>query len=193
MFDSDVYVIEVPVYSVSEGRYDAEFCTYKERLVERLCQGGGSREDHQGFVNGLPRLLEEFGGRWRYNQIVGFVGILPLGCQLRGYIWLSMAKRVQRKLRCKRIECRAKGFEMTVRNEDDSEKIFCSLLDNLRALEKGDLLRRRHLDLRAIMAVGPFINWRELVDKEHDRGGVPAKRGTQVGRLPHNTADRADV
>jgi hypothetical protein len=187
MFDTDAYVFELPVYSLSEDRYYDEFCTYKERLVERLCRGGGSREDHQEFVNGLPFLLEEFGGRWRYNQIVGFVGVLPLGCQLRGEIWLSTAKRIQRKLRYKRIEHRAKGFEMTVKPEDDSEHIFLSLLDNLRALGKGSLLRRRHLDFRAIMAVGPLVNWRELINKSTERAvGGARKRDVQVGRVPHN-------
>lgn len=194
MFDTDIYVFELPVYSISEDRHYSDFRTYKERLVERLCRGGSSREHCQAFVEGQHFHLEEFGGGWRYNQIVGFVGILPLGCQLRGEVWLSGAKRVQRKLRHKRIEHRAKGFEMTVRTDHDSGMIFRSLLDNLRALEKGSLLRRRHLDLRAIMMAGPFLNWRELIDKsiKRDLEGAPTKRGNPVDRLPRNPASAAD-
>lgn len=194
MFDTDIYVFELPVYSFSEAWYYAEYKKYKARLVEKLCRGGSDREHYQAHVEGLSFLLEEFGGGWRYNQIVGFVGILPLGCQLRGEVWLSEARSVQRKLRHKRIKHQAKGFEMTVRPDHDSGMIFRNLLDNLRVLEKSELLRRRHLDLRAIMMAGPFLNWRELIEKstKRDLEGASMKRGNQVDRLTHNPPPAAD-
>lgn len=177
MFDHDAYIFELPVYSIPEDLYYDKFDAYKAQLVDRLSTGGGDRESHQRLIDSQSSmLLKEFWGSWRYNQAVGFVGVLPLGCQLRGEVWLSAAKRIERRLKDRRIEHRSKGFEMTVRPAETSPEILSRLLEQLRYLSQGKLLKRRYLDLRQIRTLGQFIDWRSLLDKSTELGAVGFRR-----------------
>lgn len=200
MIDDD-YFLELPVYTVSESVFDSGF----DELLEREAQAGYSRsggtwpgKDLTWFRERVERdrhiYLRGFGGPWQYNQICGFLCIFPLGHQLRGDAWLP-EKRIQRRTRRKRtIVWRGKAFEMSVEPEDSSPTILENLLREIRDLCNETPFKGRYVDTGTLLLQGPFVNWREIVDRSTARGPMGLRVSdlwTSSGKAAHNPSDRS--
>jgi hypothetical protein len=187
----DQYFFELPIYLEVEDNYDERFEQLLEAEAVKLWRRESDpRKDlawhRQQGERWREAYLRAYGGRWRYNQIFGFLGIYPLGGQLRGDTWYSTKKLARRNIARKDIAWCGKAFEMDVRPEQSSAEIFEQLRKTIRCLRHGAPYKRRFLDIRSLELAGPFLDWRRLMDISVGR----RPKGISVEELPELLAGR---
>lgn len=189
----DQHIFELPIYLEPEKNYYERFEELVEaRTVESWRRTGDPRKDLDWHRQRTDRwremYLRGYGGRWAYNQIFGFLGIYPLGDQLRGATWYSSKKLARRNITRKEIDLYGKAFEMTVREDQTSEEIFSNLMAEIQALRTERPYKRRFLCTRSLELAGPFFNWRKLMDISTQCGLF----GVRVENLPDLLIGRFD-
>lgn len=171
----DEHFFELPIYLEKESKYYGRFEEILEHVtVEAHRRTGDPRKDLEWHRVRTERwreiYLKGYGGWWHYNQIFGFLGIYPLGDQLRGATWYTTKKLARRDIGKKAINLYGKAFEMTVRPEMSSRAIFDELRSEVRKLCRERPYNRRFLDTTTLDLAGPFLDWRRIMDISTRRG-----------------------
>ena len=99
---------------------------------------------------------------WRYNQIVGWIRIYKLGCQIRGEFWLITAKRFARNLRKKQFLLCGEAFNRGVFSDQSSKEIFHIIRNSLIEFEE-QYNRNIVIDIENFQELGEFVDWRQLM------------------------------
>lgn len=180
----DQNFFELPIYFEPKDTYDERFSRLLEaRAQEAWQRTADPRKDldwHRRRVERSYSLcLARYGGEWAYNQICGFLGIYPLGDQLRGTTWYSQNKLVRRTTARKDIREHKQAFELTVYPSQDSREIFMALLAKIQWLRRQPPYKRRFLDTRPLELAGRFLDWRRLMDFS-----TSCSHGVRVEELP---------
>lgn len=170
MVDDQMF-LEIPVYTVAENVFYQGFDAFVERVVEArfaVLRPMGTERDltrlRAQAESERYDLVRAFGGPWKYNQICGYIGIFPLGDQLRGDAWFQQGRIYKRSTKRRNFEWYGKAFEITVDSEDTSSEIMAHLLREVRALQRERPFKGRYIDLEGFARVGPLVDWRRLVD-----------------------------
>ncbi len=159
----DFYVFDIPVYRVSKERYHSEREKAVETITFAVCEGQGIARSR------VPETVRniEFYSRcpWQFNDVVGWVRLFIEGCSVGGHLWWVEGKRLQVRMK--------KRFYLTATSNSlhthfpppaDSKAIFQGTLEALESLSKRKPLKGRFMDLSIFRRVGPFIDWRKLID-----------------------------
>lgn len=163
--------MELAIYSYSEQEYLQRCENYVERhLPRRLLENAGKPEWARFETNARQRLIDRFGGAWEYNQAVGWLRLYVLGNQLRGTYWFTSAKRVHTNAVRKQFDWQGRALELDISDDQASQDIFAELVEEVREFARSSHIRRRHVDLRPLLLLGPFVDWRALVDASIDAG-----------------------
>jgi hypothetical protein len=171
MYMRDFYIFEIAVYLTDEDAYN---CEREKRLDERLDELN-SISISQGLTAVSPHTLQyakdyfdkSYGGPWKFNQVVGWICLYAEPSYVGAHLWWVNAKRLQRKMK--------KVFYLTTSSmthfypEDDSDKIFQDTLEDIKRLSKKTPLKGRHIDLDPFMRIGPFVDWRKLLNNGSER------------------------
>jgi hypothetical protein len=157
------YIFDIAFYWCGQDSFYRE---YGRRLAENLA----AFEKTTGYplTESLRMSLTDSFWRkyiapWKFNQAVGWVRLYKLGSQLRGELWYMNAKRAGRQLTKKQFSSHGKAFELHVYPEDTSETIYKAVLGDLHSFVKS-FRRKVVLDLEAFEQLGPYVNWRALMD-----------------------------
>lgn len=166
------FFFDVPVYRLSEDRYYED---QKKYIEKNMYPGPPSHNEQKRRVYAEhselresfeSHLQEGFGGAWDFNEIVGWIRLHFLCDQIRGEYWAVKAKRVVRT-RKKEFEYKSwkLAAELEIPEEADSAAIFLLIQDYLRDC-RNELQTGRYLETSRLLALGPYVNWRELVDAD---------------------------
>ncbi len=168
----DYYIFDIPVYSCTEGRYNADMdkgvAKRLKELNEIFDMSGTSRtKAPKSDVMAKVHFRQNFGGPWHFNQIVGWLRLYVKPSHVGDHLWWVDAIQINRIMRKKRF------YLMTASNvlatyftpDDDSEIIYQKTLADIERLASENPLRGRYVDLENFRNIGPFINWRALLDK----------------------------
>lgn len=161
------YFFDLPVYRLTEDRYNAD----RDRAVEDALfpPNAAHVEQLREHAKGNPRandsirdhLTHEYGGMWMYNEIVGYIRLYFLGTQVRGEYYAVRAKRIIRTRR-KTFEYKTWKLapEIEVPVASTSRQILAKVSEYIDACSAE--LRGRHIDVSSFNEVAPYINWRRL-------------------------------
>ena len=163
----DFYIFDIAVYIMDEDVYYHEMNKRVDDYLHKtfISQGLTRQKAPEIFDYAADRIRKSFGGPWEFNQVVGWVRLYAEHSHIGAHLWWVQSKRLQRKMN--------KMFYLTTPSnllathfysEDDSAKIFGDTLSAIRGLSKDKAWRKRHVDLEAFVRVGPYINWRELLN-----------------------------
>lgn len=113
---------------------------------------------------------------WDYNEVVAWLRLHAVGGgHVKGYLWQVAHRQADGSLLTARIR---KGFKPypfefgypvhkvveSLYYDEPDEEIYAALRNDLIQLtRRGEILHRRHLDLRAFDALGPVTAWRTLL------------------------------
>lgn len=152
-------VFEIPIYWCSEADFNARY----DEAVKRHF----ATKVRAGLRGAFRRLLEqEFDRRyvapWQYNQAVGWLRLCVSGREIRAEEWFTNARRFGRNVLRKQFTLFGKVFVVNCAGQS-SRAIFESLAEELNAFQVGSS-RKVVLDLECFTSIGPFVNWRGLVD-----------------------------
>lgn len=186
---SDVahYVCDIPIYLWPQERYDKAMSEDTEKVVQSLIRDteeGPDLAESLRRAAGMPASeekirvdesiiqrwreasgrdkWEELGGPWQFNQIVGWIRVYVGWRGLGGHLWMAKGKRLQRKTRRRfRLESIGNCLPGVCTDAVSSRVVYENLLTELQAMGK-DI--KRHLDLSVFERIGPYVDWRKLLD-----------------------------
>ena len=164
---NDVYICDIPVYRCAEDVFYADMERAVAEHLGWLTKASGASRDKapETFRNAEDHFRSTYGGPWTFNQVVGWIRLYAAGSHVGAHLWWVTGKRLQRKMR--------KTFYLTTHSNalatyftprDNSEAIFAGTLERLEAVAHMPPLKGRYVDLRVLRNVGPFINWRALLN-----------------------------
>lgn len=157
------YIFDIALYWCASDHFYRE---YDKRLVQYLA----AVERTTGYslaeslrISLIDSFWKSYIAPWRFNQAIGWVRLYKWGSQLRGELWQMNAKRAGRQLTKKQFSSHGKAFELHVYPEDTSESVYRAVHGQLKAFAKS-FPRKIVLDLEAFEQLGPYVNWRALMD-----------------------------
>ncbi|MGA2071562.1 MAG: hypothetical protein ABSG97_09455 [Sedimentisphaerales bacterium] len=167
----ELYFCDVPIYRITKSKYNEELNKYTDRFYEHPKLP--TQEEIKAFYADNPKyeaiqkimLEREYGGRWRFNEIVGHIRLFFLGYQIRGELWLVNVKRFVKSRR--KTFFHQPGFrpEVNISISSSNQEIFdciIKLLNRVRPRFKG-----RFIDSSIIEQIGPYIDWNSLLHKNY--------------------------
>lgn len=148
-------LFEIPVYRLREADYCKQMSAY---MVKTKSQGSSNLSDSY--------LIAQFGGEWRYNEIVGFLRFYLYGkSQIRCEFWETAAqKKVRSRKRMKFFEKRSGRYCSEQISISHSNKDLASSMKSAvahceqRICEKGWILDKELFDNTV-----DHINWQSLL------------------------------
>lgn len=160
-------IFELPVYRCGEqqfeSRYTADLQFHLASLEKR--SGGVTREQAPTtYCSAQSAFLDSYGGPWRYNQVIAWLQLCVGRSSICADLWLWNAKQFRRAPRKKKFWFI--GTESIVKCEprSASPQIFTALSRRFDTYETAWRRRGFVLDRECIMQLGPFVNWRQLLN-----------------------------
>lgn len=162
------YFFDVPVYRISPERYKRDMAIY----LEDGMYGKSPNIDYQlkAFHEREPsmkrqfecHLINQYGGSWVYNEIIGWIQLHFLGTQIRGEYWAVDAKRITRT-RKKIFEFKSWKLvpEHDVPDTATNTEIFGIIQNYLVECQKE--LKHRYIDTSRLELIGRYVDWRLLI------------------------------
>jgi hypothetical protein len=163
-----IYFLDIPVYRLSEDRYYSEMHLF---IDEKMYPGPPEHDEiMKRFHSRSPdqersfreHLRAYYGGAWDYNEIIGYIQLHFLGTQIRGEYWQIKGKRIQRTRR-KVFEWRTwkLAHEIDISTGASNSEIYALIREYLADCARE--LKGRHIDVRRLEAIGPYVDWRGLL------------------------------
>ncbi|HVB20648.1 MAG TPA: hypothetical protein VNG51_01705 [Ktedonobacteraceae bacterium] len=169
-----VYFFEIPIYRVSQEQYGKEVETEKEKLLGPLrnlwnkssLKPVEESEAYQHIKNNFDR---EHGTHiWRYNQAIGWLRLFTSDhCHIRiDYYWIK--ERITKKLKNKnfRYYFEVKTFQLDILPTMTSRDIYLLLKPRIEEIMRKEPFRKYYIDLEPFQHIGPYIDWRALLDAD---------------------------
>jgi len=168
---SEKYFFDIPVYRITKDKYYKERDVYIEKKmytgppshIEIAKKFHENNPEHKQIFD--QHLRKTYGGAWDYNEIIGWVQLHFLGSQVRGEYWRVKAKRL--------VRTRKKVFEnltwklapeIDIPHEANNTEILNLINEYISDCKMA--LKGRHLDTSKLDLIGPYIDWRELINKK---------------------------
>lgn len=174
----DKYIFDIPVYRKSPGEFDTEINTAMEKRVEHIVSHDPERrrldrETHQRVSHAV---IAESGGPWQFNQIVGWLRLLVDGGKIGCHPWWLDSKRLSGRMKHKRYYLQTPSDILGIRLRNESaDEIFDILLKRLSKKAEEPPCKNHYVDLDIFCRIGPFINWREMLDQMISKNRQPQK------------------
>ena len=155
---SEVHFLDIPIYRQRIEKLVGEIDKEKLKYADI--------EDKATYCD----VVNTFWYPWKYNEIVGWIELFVIPTQIRGeYWWLNNNsipvedERITKNSK-KKFYLRGKLFELQIYSQDTSLKIYKKLSKKIITESKTKRFQGRYFDLHHLEALGPFVNWRELID-----------------------------
>lgn len=163
----DRYIFDIPIYRCDRQRHYAEMDRALQLEKDNLIQiSGSTKPSPYAFRYIDKRTREKCGGPWEFNQVIGWLRLFVTPSHIGGHLWFVDAKRINRDMRKKRFYLTSSSNVLATysRTSDDSTAIFDHTLSCIISFANQGSLKKRFLDVEQFKNIGPFINWRTLLD-----------------------------
>ena len=156
---------EIPVYRIAEADYKKQMeahirkhiPTYRglEDLLRYRLDNPGKSHPDEPLVGVYSK---EYGGPWRYNEIIGHLRLYLYGHQIRVEYWQTQAKRI--------VKSRKKLFgsvstkivdEVTVKDLDSNKEIKGAIEAAIKLCENK--FKNRYFDMHYFNAIKDHVSW----------------------------------
>lgn len=168
---ADTYFFDVPVYRCTNKKHSEEMAAEKFGLTKQLADSGFTREQVPNTFSSIENYFDRsLWYPWKYNDIIGWIRVFVCGRQIRGEYWWVLSKRIIKRGK-KQFRYCGKAFESEDITSENSNQIFLLICELLTQLAKERPFKGRFIDIELLSAIGPYINWRDLViDASFPRG-----------------------
>lgn len=150
-----LFFMDIPIYRCTLSQYETE----NDRLVAKNSKGLTipelRAEEERFFRIAVPS--------WDFSETVGWIRLSAISEGIMGQLFWVGQKRLFRGMR-KGFRRREVVIDLTVKADETSEAIFQELTGCLEKLNKEPRFKKRYIDLRALQSVGPYVDWRTLVE-----------------------------
>jgi len=168
---NETFIFDVPIYRIEEASYYADRKSYVDaHLYEHPEQ---SRSEREAFYREYPDKKirdsdyhqRQYGGPWRFNDVIGYIRLYLDGYQVRGQLWYVNVKRVLRKPRHKRLFCKNTrfGIPCDISPQSSNREIFNQIMQYLDSVRPR--FKNRFIDSALLETVGPYVDWKSLISE----------------------------
>jgi hypothetical protein len=160
------YIFDIPIYRKTKGDFDLEIKSYAAKHEEWIISHDPAQRplDHEVRQRVYHRVVAESGGPWQFNQVVGWLRLFVKGNTIGCHSWWVEAKRINRRMRKKRLYLQTPSDILKARFRNESSiEIFNKLLERIIKLSKDSTYKNRYIDLDVFKRVGPYIDWHKLL------------------------------
>ena len=162
---------EVPIYRCNEDKYDDDMEKEEARCLRPLTRF--REKAPQSYAAAERVFVEKECHPWPYNEVIGWIQISVRGSEIKGDLYFVDAKKIRRGIK-KCFRWTAELFQIEVFPNDSSTKIHNAICVELDKFRSERPYRKRYLHTEAFGDVGPFVDWRGLVNFYQ---GKDAKQG----------------
>ena len=156
------HLFDIPVYRLPKETYTKQQEDYVKTNVsgydtDKLFANVHD-DDAKQKINDASYYFKEFGGGWRYNEIIGYIRVHKFGDQIRAEYWQTDVKRIV-KTRKKEFIIKSHKLVPEVKIKDIScNDDIKNAIDTciLRCKKK---LKTRHIDLDDYNRIANNVNW----------------------------------
>ena len=164
---------EIPVYRLTQSAYHEQREAHVNRLFNKLVYTGNPIIDESArkFYDENPsseyrlkqRIRGNYGGEWRFNEVIGYIRLRFIGHRIRAEYWTVSAKRITRT-RKKVFNANGRSIieDVLVPIESDDNKIFDIILNVIQ--QHATLLKNRFVNTEEFINIGRHVRWRSLID-----------------------------
>lgn len=159
-------LFDIPVYRLPEKLYSKQ----QEDYVKTIIPGYDAdnlfanitKDKAKQKINEASYYFKEFGGGWRYNEIIGYIRIHKFGNQIRAEYWQTDAKRIV-KTRKKQFVIKNRKLvpEVKIKNTSSNDDIN-KALDTCISRCKSKL-KTRYIDLDDYNKTLKHVNWVSVI------------------------------
>ena len=159
-------LFDIPVYRLPEELYSKQ----QEDYVKAIISGydtdklfANITEDNaKQKINDASYYFKEFGGGWRYNEIIGYIRIHKFGNQIRAEYWQTDAKRIV-KTRKKQFIVKNRKLvpEVKIKNTSSNGDISKAIDECINRCKNK--LKARHIDLDDYNKTLKHVNWVDVI------------------------------
>ncbi len=162
-----LHLFEISVYRLAEKAYSKKQREYvnkhvgdydSEKLLFQVIKDHHN-DDARRKIRDASFWFKEYGGGWRYNEIIGYLRIYKYGSQIRAEYWQNDVKRIVKSRKKKFvIKDRKLVPEVSIKNGDIGAAI------DLCVNECKNKLTNRYLDLETYELVLRDVNWKSVLE-----------------------------
>lgn len=154
------YFLDVPVYRLSEEKYDAGL---KKHLDEIL-------EPRKEFLEGHPEFkalhievtVKGYGGIWMFNEIVGYIRLYIYGTQVRGeYFTNDVKKHVKTRKKIFKHVTDKLVIEADLTMGKNNLEIYHAIFLYIEECKK--VLKHRYVDDSIFKNIGAYVDWMAMI------------------------------
>lgn len=161
------YIFDIPIYRKTKDDFNAEIEFEFAKHVEWMISSDPNHRplNNETKIRVKDSIVRESGGSWQFNQIIGWLRLFREGNKIGGHIWW-VDKRINRRMRNKRLRLITYSDVLHASfPKESSSEIFNKMIERLTILAKEPKYKKRFIDLDVFCRVGPFIDWRALLDR----------------------------
>jgi len=163
----DQYIFDIPIYRKTKDDFNNEIKTSLGSRVGWIISHDLDRRPlkNETYDRLKDSVIRESGGPWQFNQIIGWLRLFVEGNTIGGHFWWIDAKRLNRKIRYKRLYLTTPSDVLQAWfPKESSTEIFDKLLNDLTTMAKEPKYKKHYFDLDVFRRIGPFIDWRDLIN-----------------------------
>lgn len=160
-----IYFFDIPVYRLCSDDYEKQKRAYVEKTI---FSDAMSRDFYERYpdkeIQFRDHLERQYGGIWRFNEIIGFIRLHFLGSQIRGEYFATNAERIVRTRRkVFEYQTHKLAAEIDIPEEASNNQILGLIGEYLNDCQQE--LRGRYLDRSVFDEIGPYVDWKSLLRK----------------------------
>jgi len=167
----ELYFADIPVYRLEKEEYEKSLAEDIDKKMYGDCKTPKERETRKAFFEKEhnlrtflhDRLWKNYGGQWRFNEIIGYVRLHFLGFQVRGELFMVDKMRI-RKTRKKLLMHKTHKVapELEIYHDASNKEIFKVILQYIADAKRE--LRPKFLDSSLFELLGKHVDWRKLLN-----------------------------
>ena len=162
--ESETILFELAVYKETEEVYNREF---KKKFEKNKYSDSNGDEIFENKMNeSIYRdLKKEFGGEWKYNQIIGYLVFYIVHSQINCAYYKGFNKKAMRKGKKEFNIFDDKVSTITLKNSYNNAKIIESINWMIKHCKGQDKFQKRYIDTKIFDNILQFIDWKEYILK----------------------------
>ncbi len=169
---NETFIFDVPIYRTSRASYNEDQESYIDEWL--YDHSGLSRAEMEDYYRTHPnqKILKsdyywrQYGGPWRFNNIIGYIRLYLDGYQVWGQLWYVYVKKVVRKPRHKILICKNAGLgfgiPVDIPTKSSNGEIFDLVMKYLDSVRPR--FKKRFIDSSLLETVGPYVDWKSLIN-----------------------------
>lgn len=149
-------LFELPIYRVSEDTYYKDFGEYYEK--RKISHNDPLYEESLN-----QNLLKEYGGQWKYNEIIGYLRFYKYANDIRCFYYRVNKKKIIKTRNKQFIPIDDTIYKITIKSSYDNQRIAKEMIEMVNSCSTLLDINKRYIDRDFFDNIVNCIDWQVLI------------------------------